>query len=74
MNESSDYSLKENPTSCGSAEGLVLPDWSGHVAHGPRVPTDEWLNYCRANLGKLRSRPGYAQRRRQNGIATEFSL
>jgi hypothetical protein len=74
MNESSNYSLEENSTPEEASDKLVLPDWSGHVARVSRVPADEWLAYCRANLSRLRSRPGYAKRRRQNGITAEFSL
>jgi len=74
MNESSNSSLEEKATAYRSLDGFVLPDWGGHAAHASRVPADEWLAYCRANLAKLRSRPGYALRRRQNGITAEFSL
>jgi hypothetical protein len=56
------------------AEDLVFPDWSGQVAAQARMPRDEWLAYCRSNLSKLRLRPGYAHRRRQNGISAESSL
>jgi hypothetical protein len=38
------------------------------------VTAEAWLAYCRSNLGKLRQRPGYAHRRRQNGISATFSL
>ena len=74
MNESSGCSLRESPPAYGPSGLLDLPDWSGQVAHRSRVPTDEWLAYCRANLSKLRTRPGYVQSRLQHGIGAEFSL
>jgi hypothetical protein len=53
---------------------MVFPDWSGHLPHRTRVPIDQWLAYCRANLARLRGLPGYRQQRRQDGINAEFSL
>ena len=74
MSESFNSSLNEAAPEYGLGAGLELPDWSGHQPHRSRVPTDEWLAYCRSNLPKLRLRPGHAQIRRQNGIAVEFHL
>jgi len=74
MNESSNSSLEEDSTPYRFSGELVLPDWGGHVARTSQVAADEWLAYCRANLAKLRSRPGYALGRRRNGITAEFSL
>lgn len=74
MSESSNYSLKETSIRYGDADQLEFPDWRGHLPHGSRVSNDEWLDYCRSNLLKLRQRPGHAQQRRQNGIAVEFVL
>lgn len=74
MNGSSNCWSNEPPPPAGESEGLVFPNWSGQVATKARVPTDQWFQYCRSNLKQLRSRPGYARRRRQNGVAAEFSL
>lgn len=54
--------------------GLALPDWSGQVAHVSRVPRAQWMAYCQANLPRLRRQPGFAARRRENGIRAEFRL
>jgi len=53
---------------------LEFPDWSGHLPHRSRVSNDAWLAYCRSNLAKIRTSPGYAEGRKQDGIATEFRL
>ncbi len=53
---------------------LELPDWRGKLPHRSSVSNDQWLDYCRSNLPKLRQHPGHAQQRRQNGIALEFVL
>jgi hypothetical protein len=53
---------------------LEFPDWSGQLPHRSRVSNDRWLEYCRSNLHKLRAYPGYAERRRRNGIPVEFTL
>ncbi|MBM3879806.1 MAG: hypothetical protein FJ387_08815 [Verrucomicrobia bacterium] len=74
MNESSNSWSEQESGSLDSDVRLPLPDWSGQMPRSSRVPTDEWRRYCRANLGKLRSRPGYAERRLRNGIAEEFSF
>ncbi len=74
MKESSDSLLNETSTDYRSGERLDLPDWCGHLSHRSNVPIDEWLAYCRSNLPALRARPGYAERRLQNGIPVEFSL
>ena len=74
MSESSDYSLKENVEGFGRGDRLEFPDWSGHLPHRSQVPNDEWLAYCRSNLPKIRSLPGYAESRREDGIAAEFHL
>jgi len=74
MNESSDYSLKESWSIYGNAGELEFPDWSGQLPHRSRVSNDTWLAYCRSNLAKIRSSPGYAVGRKQDGIATEFRL
>jgi hypothetical protein len=74
MNESSDYSLKESRLIYGNAGELEFPDWSGHLPHRSRVSNDTWLAYCRSNLAKIRTSPGYAERRSQHGITTEFRL
>ncbi len=73
MSESSDYSLRESRSIYGNGE-LELPDWSGHLPHRSRVSNDTWLAYCRSNLAKIRTRPGYAEGRKQDGISTEFRL
>ena len=70
MNESEHYFLKESP----GGESLDFPDWSGQQPHRSRVPSDEWLAYCRSNVIKLRARPGFKQGRRQHGIQVEFTL
>jgi hypothetical protein len=78
MKESENSSLNElsTPYRARSAEsdGLALPDWSGQVAHVSRVPRAQWLAYCQANLPRLRRQPGFAARRRENGIRAEFQL
>jgi hypothetical protein len=74
MNESSDYSLKESRSIYGNAGELEFPDWSGQLSRRSRVSNDAWLAYCRSNLMKIRTSPGYAEGRRQNGISTEFHL
>jgi hypothetical protein len=78
MKESENSSLNELSTpyraqSAGS-DGLALPDWSGQVPHVSRVPREQWLAYCQANLPRLRRQPGFAARRRENGIRAEFQL
>jgi hypothetical protein len=73
--ESSDSPLKEAPALQGGAtDDLEFPDWSGMQPHRTRVSNDDWLAYCRSNLPRLRSKPGYEQRRRRNGIPVEFVL
>ena len=74
MNESSDYSLKESRSIYGNAGELELPDWSGQLPRRSRVSNDTWLTYCRSNLAKIRSSPGYADGRARDGIGTEFCL
>jgi hypothetical protein len=74
MNESYNCSNEEPRTADRPSDELVLPDWSGQVRRAPRMPLNQWLEYCRSHLSELRRRPGYAQRRRQNGIPVEFSL
>ena len=74
MNESSDYSLKESRLIYGNAGELEFPDWSGQLPHRSRVSNDTWLAYCLSNLAKIRTSPGYAEGRMQDGIATEFRL
>ncbi len=78
MKESENSSLNEvtTPYRARSAEpdGLVLPDWSGQVAHVSRVPREQWFAYCQSNLPRLRRSPGFAARRRENGIRAEFRL
>ena len=70
MSESASSLLRET----FGDEPLELPDWNGQVLHRSRVSNDEWRAYCRANLPKLRARPGYAQARQQHGIPVEFQL
>jgi len=53
---------------------LEFPDWSGQLPHRSRVSNDAWLAYCRSNLAKIRTSPGYAEGRRQNGVSAEFRL
>ena len=53
---------------------LEFPDWSGQLPRRSRVSNEKWLQYCRSNLHKLRSYPGYTERRRRNGIPVEFVL
>ena len=72
MSESSDYSLNEAPALYAGADKLEFPDWSGHLPHRSRVPNDEWLAYCLSNLPQIRSRPGYSESRKQDGITAEF--
>ena len=72
MNESSN-SLREAPPVVSTTD-LEFPDWSGQLPHRSRVSNDRWLNYCRSNLAKLRAYPGYAERRRRNGIPVEFTF
>jgi hypothetical protein len=55
-------------------DDLVFPDWSGMLPNRPRMPKDEWLEYCRSNLPKIRAQPGYAELRRLHGISVEFTL
>ena len=74
MSESSNYSLKETALRYGDADPLAFPDWRGQLPHRSRVSNDQWLDYCRSNLPKLRQHPGHAQQRQQNGIAPEFVL
>ena len=74
MSESSNYSLKETAIRYGDGDPLEFPDWRGKLPRRSRVSNDEWLDYCRSNLPKLRQHPGHAQQRRQNGIAVEFVL
>jgi len=74
VSESSSYSLKETPPPFGGADTLKFPDWNGQSPHRSRMPTDEWLAYCRSNLPRLRARPGAAQARCQHGIGVEFVL
>ena len=71
---SPDFSPKETPPAYGMGTALELPDWSGHRSHHSRMPNDQWLAYCRSNLSKLRAHPGFAERRRQQGIVVEFAL
>lgn len=70
MSEFENSLLRETP---GDAT-LEFPDWSGQLPHRSRVPNDEWLAYCRANLPKLRASAGYAQARQQHGIPVEFQI
>ena len=72
MNESSNYSLEESRLIYGNAGELEFPDWSGHLPHRSRVSNDAWLAHCRSNLANLRISPGYAEGRKQDGIAAEF--
>lgn len=66
---------REKESGSRNAQSLdPLPNWDGQVRHPSRVPADQWRRYCRGNLEKLRSRPGYLERRRRNGIAEEFSF
>lgn len=78
MKESENSSLCEVSTPCQAQSAvsgvLALPDWSGQVAHVSRVPREQWLAYCQANLPRLRRQPGFAVRRRENGIHAEFRL
>ena len=74
MSESSDYLLREGSPGYGFPGLIDLPEWSGHLPRRSRLPNDRWLAYCRSNLSKLRTRPGYVQSRLQNGIGVEFSL
>jgi len=69
-----DYSLRESRSIYGNTGELEFPDWSGLLPHRSRVSNDTWLAYCRSNLAKIRTRPGYAEGRKQDGISTEFRL
>jgi len=44
------------------------------LPHESRMPKDQWLEYCRSNLPKIRAQPGYAELRRLHGISVEFTL
>jgi len=74
MNESSNFYLNESGPKYGSGVDLEFPDWSGHLPAVPRMPKDKWLTFCQSNLARLRTFPGYDQRRRENGIPVEFHL
>jgi len=74
MSESPSYLLKETPPPFGAADILEFPVWNGQLPHHSRMPTDEWLAYCRSNLPRLHVRPGAAQARCQHGINVEFVI
>lgn len=62
------------PKPAKSGDELPLPDWSGQRPRQSRVPTDEWLAYCRSNLPLIRSKPGYQERRLKSKVSVEFVL
>lgn len=74
MSESSNFSANQPEPERGDDTPLEFPDWSGQLPSRPQMSKDDWLAYCLSNLPKLRARPGYEQRRRQNGISVEFVL
>lgn len=74
MSESSNFSTSQPQPDPGDGEPLEFPDWYGQLPSRPQISKDEWRAYCLSNLPKLRARPGYEQRRRQNGISVEFVL
>ncbi|MEK7685308.1 MAG: hypothetical protein AAB466_07800 [Verrucomicrobiota bacterium] len=78
MNESSASSPNEPAPACAVpaqfGDHLELPDWSGQRPRQTRVPTDEWLAYCRSNLPLIRSKPGYQERRLKSKVSVEFVL
>lgn len=71
MSEFENYSFNDRPR---LVDDLVLPDWSGMLPSRPRMSTDDWLAYCKAQLPRLKQHPRYAERRREQGISVEFVL
>ncbi len=77
MSESSKLALNEARPPYGNTpagEMLELPDWSGQRRVPSSLGMDEMLRYGEANLPRVRSFPGWRERRNTGRCQVEFVL